>query len=153
MQGMKPEKKRVVERGRIELAVFDALFQREDVARQVRRELGVAQDAKACFDVTGGVSRRASSARSAVSSTGSPSKAMLSATFSGIRLRRMRLCSAAGRARQRAIACFQSMNGIIGLYRRAFNPFFRRRRSAVAPQEFRDPAQHVVCRVLGYRVQ
>ena len=117
-EGMKLKEKRVVEGGFAVLTVLDLLFQREDVARQVRREIGVAQDAKTGFDVAGRLSRRASSARSVASATGSPSKAMLSATFNGIRLRRMRACSCGGRVRQRLIVCFQSMRRIIGLDRR-----------------------------------
>ena len=117
-QGMKLKEKRVVEGGFTVLTVLDLFFQREDVARQVRREIGVAQDAKTGFDVAGRVSRRASSARSVVNATGSPSKTMLSATFSGIRLRRMRARSCAGRVRQRLIVCFQSMRRIIGRERR-----------------------------------
>jgi len=41
-QGMKPKEKRVVENGVFELAVFDSLLECQDVARQMRRELGVA---------------------------------------------------------------------------------------------------------------
>lgn len=41
-QGMKAKKKRVVENGVFELAVFDFLLECQDVARQMRRELGVA---------------------------------------------------------------------------------------------------------------
>ena len=117
-EGMKLKEKRVVEGGFSVRAVPDLFFQREDIARQVRREIGVAQDAKTGFDVAGRLSRRASSARSVASATGSPSKAMLSATFNGIRLRRMRACSCRGRVRQRLIVCFQSMRRIIGLDRR-----------------------------------
>ena len=139
--GMKPEKKRVVERGRTELAVFDVLFQCEDVARQVRRELGVTEDAERGIQVTG-CGRRRSSSRSRMRwSTGSPSNAMLRATFRGKLARRIRACSSCGRLRQRAIACFQSMNGIIGLHRRRLKPRFFRL-SAFRAQHLFDPLQH-----------
>ena len=117
-QGMKLKEERVVERDLLELAIFDLLFQHENIARQMRRKLAVTQDAEACFDVVGAVSRRVSSARSISSSTGSPSKAMLSATLSGIRLRRMWVWCSGGRARQCWIASFQFMHRIICLQRR-----------------------------------
>ncbi len=130
-EGMKLKEKRVVEGGFAVLTVLDLFFQREDVARQVRREIGVAQDAKTGFDVAGRVSRRASSVCSVASATGSPSKAMLSATFNGIRLRRMRACSWGGRVRQRLIVCFQSMRRIIGRDRRRL----KRAAVGVSPSE------------------
>jgi hypothetical protein len=41
-QGMKLKQQRIVERALLEFAVFDALFEREDVACEVGCELGVA---------------------------------------------------------------------------------------------------------------
>src|SRR5712691_4713097 len=141
-QGMKLKEKRVVEGGFTVLTVLDLFFQREDVARQVGRELGVAQDAKTGFDVAGRVSRRASSARSVASATGSPSKAMLSATFNGIRLRRRRACSCGGRVRQRLIVCFQSMRRIIGRDRRRLKRLILGPLPRSKPQQFCEPCKH-----------
>jgi hypothetical protein len=72
----------------------------------MRCEIGAAQASEARFDGAGFAAareRRSSSCVSMPASTGSPAAAMLSATLSGIRLRRMRLCCAAVRLRQRSI--------------------------------------------------
>jgi hypothetical protein len=141
-QGMDFEEQRIIERCLLELSVFDVLLEGEDVAREMRRELGVAQDSEARLDESSGVPRRASSASIVARSTGSPSKAMLSATFRGIRARRMRARSAAGRLRQRSIACLQSISGIIGAHRRRLKvPFFRL--STQATQHPLDPLKHL----------
>ncbi len=95
-QVMKIQKKCVGKGGLCEFAVLDSQFQGQNVARDVRRELGVAQDPEARLDVSGSVSRRLSFVVSNSRSTASPSNAMLSATFNGIRPRRIRACSPAG---------------------------------------------------------
>lgn len=63
---MELQEQRVVERGLLEFAVFDALFEREDVARKMRRELSVTQDPEARFDVAGSAARGASSTSTAL---------------------------------------------------------------------------------------
>ena len=74
-------------------------------------------------------------------------------TFRGSGLRESEPAPPVGESASALIACFQSMRGIVVLCRRAFSPFFLRRRSADASQEFRDSAQHVVCRVFWYRIR
>jgi len=140
------EKQRVIEDSLDKFAVLDSPFQRQDVTREVRREIGVAQDAEARFDVSRCVSRRASSVSSAASSTASRSKAMLSATFRGIRPRRRRACSACGRARQRSMVRFQVMHAIIRLGARRLKPLPVRCRPPGKSQKLCDPRKHALYR-------
>lgn len=112
--------KRIVERPAIELAGFDTIFEKLDLAREMRRKLGIAQDTECRFNAAGGV-WRACSCSNFAKSTASPSKAMLSATFRGMRFQRRRAFSSIGSVRQELMACFQFMVDIIGRMRLGFN--------------------------------
>ena len=98
-----------------ESAVRDVGFEDQNAEGDAGRQLGIALNAERGFYETDGRLRRLRSASSIFWFTGSPSKAMLRATLRGIRARRMRRCSLAGRLRHRATTCFQSMGAIIEL--------------------------------------
>ncbi len=110
---VKVKKEILVERADIELAGRNCTLQRLDARGQMRRELGVTEDAERGIQATGCRARRSSSRSSMRWSTGSPSNAMLRATFRGKLARRIRACSSGVRLRQRSIVCFQSMGWII----------------------------------------
>lgn len=106
---VKLKKEILVERAAVVFAGRDRALQRLDARGEVRRELGVTEDAERGIQVTGSRPRRSSSRSRMRWSTGSPSNAMLRATFRGKLARRIRACSSGMRLRQRSIACFQSM--------------------------------------------
>lgn len=87
---------------------LDLEFHSQYALGEEGRELEIAQDALFGLKIAGGAAWRCSSS-SHERLTGSPSKAMDSATFCGMRRQRRATRSASGSARQRARVCFQSM--------------------------------------------
>jgi len=136
---VKLKKEFLVERAVIEFAGRDRSLQRLDARGQVRRQLGVTEDAERGIQVAGCRSRRSSSLSRMRWSTGSPANAMLRATFRGRLARRTRACSSGVRLRQRSIVCFQSMDRIIRCLRQGLKGPSGRCVPARSPQQFFDP--------------
>ncbi len=82
-------------------------------AGELRREFDVGQTAEGGLDVAGGMGRRACAASSIARSTGSCSKAMLSATLRGMLCHRRRHFSTSGRLRQCRMTSSQFMRSTI----------------------------------------
>jgi hypothetical protein len=139
---VKLKKEVLVERAAIELAGRNRTLQRLDARGQVRRELGVTEDAERGIQVTGCRPRRSSSRCRMRWSTGSPPNAMLRATFRGKPARRIRACSSGVRFRQRSIVRLQSMAWIICFLRQGLKGSSGRRLPARSVHQFLDPFEH-----------